>query len=354
MFLRILLLLISPLFFLPAQNEWFYFEEQTKNVGDLDFKVSRHQFVYAFYALKNVRIKKIETDCACLISNYTESYLEYGQQGFIRVVFEPYKYGYFEKKIKVVFENKTKNVRTHLIYLQGNILPSEEEELKTFNYSFGPIKTKRTKLNLGKVKNNRVLRQTFKIYNSAAYPVKFTGVKHPAHIKIIDLKSKQIRGETLESLELYYNTNQKKAFGLVQDEVSIYLEGQKTIVIPLTVEAIILKNTDKTFPDLSPRLVIEDTLKDLGKTPIILPLEVGFTLKNEGKGLLTIFQIIVPSDCEVRVGKEDAITLKNGEAKDIHIRVNKTDKKGKQVRTLTIFSDDYLHPEQRLTLKFKL
>ena len=354
MLFRISFLLITFLFSLQAQDKWAYFQEQTKNVGELDFAVPRHQFMYSFYALKTIRIKKIETDCACLVSNYSESDLEYGQQGFIRVVFEPYKYGYFEKKIKVIFENQAKKRQTHFIYLTGVVLPDQATELRAYNYTFGPIKIKQKKLNLGRIKNNEILKQTLKFYNSAAYPVEFVDVTHPKHIRIVGFKGSQIEPQTLKPLELYYNTNKKNAFGLVQDDVIVHLKGEASIAIPVTVEAIIFKNTNAVFPDLLPRLVVEDTLKDLKNTPIMLPLEVSFTLKNAGRGLLTIFQIIVPSDCEVEVEQTDAIVLKGGEEKDLHVRVNKTNRTGRQVRTLTIFSNDYMQPEQKLTLKFKL
>ena len=351
---KFILILLSPVFFLTAHRDWIYFQEQSKYVGELDFSIPHHQFIYTFYALEDIRIKKIESDCACLITNYTKSDLVYGNQGFIKVIFEPYKYGYFQKKLKITLENRSKKTQDHVIYLTGLILPDQEEELKTYDHTFGVIKTKQKKINLGRIKNNRILKRNLKLYNSASYSVEFVDISHPDHIRIVGFENNHIEPNSLKSLEIYYNTNRKQSFGLVKDEVIIRLNDTNPIVIPITIEAIILKDIDTLFPDLLPHLVVEDTLKDLKNTPILLPLEVSFTLKNEGKGVLTILQIIVPSDCEVQIGSENIIILRSGEKKDIHVRVNKSNSTGKQTRILTIFSDDYQKPEQKLILKFQL
>lgn len=95
--------------------EWL--TETTFDYGDLKLNVpATHIFTYKNTGDAPLLIDNVRSICGCTATEWTETPVEPGKEGFIKVVYDARKAGYFYKKVTVFFNHQKKGEK---LYLQG-------------------------------------------------------------------------------------------------------------------------------------------------------------------------------------------------------------------------------------------
>ena len=89
----------------------------THDYGDLTFNVpAQHDFKYKNTGDQPILIDNVRSVCSCTATEWTETPVLPGKEGFIRVVYDARKLGYFQKKVTVFFNHQKKGEK---LYLEG-------------------------------------------------------------------------------------------------------------------------------------------------------------------------------------------------------------------------------------------
>lgn len=95
--------------------EWV--SETVYDYGDLTLNVpAPHEFIFKNTGDAPLVIDNVRSICGCTATEWTETPVEPGKTGFIKVVFDAKKAGYFYKKVTVFFNHQKKGEK---LYLQG-------------------------------------------------------------------------------------------------------------------------------------------------------------------------------------------------------------------------------------------
>ncbi|MBI1223707.1 MAG: DUF1573 domain-containing protein [Bacteroidetes bacterium] len=113
-FLSCFLLLQTQIAIGPA-FEWVTLT--THDFGDLTLNVpATHDFTFKNTGDAPLIIDAVRSICGCTATEWTETPVEPGKEGYVRVVFDARKSGYFYKKVTVFFNHQKKGEK---LYLQG-------------------------------------------------------------------------------------------------------------------------------------------------------------------------------------------------------------------------------------------
>ncbi len=85
--------------------------------GDLKLNVpSPHEFVFKNTGDAPLLVDNVRSVCGCTATEWTETPILPGEEGFVKVVFDARKQGYFYKKVTVYFNHQKKGEK---LYVEG-------------------------------------------------------------------------------------------------------------------------------------------------------------------------------------------------------------------------------------------
>ncbi|MBK9012937.1 MAG: DUF1573 domain-containing protein [Saprospiraceae bacterium] len=114
--------IVLPFFFLfqtplVAAPTHVWVSPTTHDFGDLKLNVpSTHEFYFKNTGDAPLLIDNVRSICGCTATEWSETPILPGKEGFIKVVFDARKAGYFYKKITVFFNHQRKGEK---LYLEG-------------------------------------------------------------------------------------------------------------------------------------------------------------------------------------------------------------------------------------------
>jgi len=89
----------------------------THDFGDLTWNVpATYDFKYKNTGDEPLVIDNVRSVCGCTATEWTETPVAPGKEGFVQVVFDARKQGYFNKKVTVYFSHQKKGEK---LFLEG-------------------------------------------------------------------------------------------------------------------------------------------------------------------------------------------------------------------------------------------
>ena len=343
-----------------AQNGIISFENtraELGNISEVDFPI-KFKFEYIVAGNSPVKISKVDTDCACTVSNFSKDTIDPGSKGFVEVIYSPYKAGPFEKSFTVFAENAVPQ-KTELV-IEGFIEPFS---LNT-NIDFPFVNKENLRFSnkyvfLGNITNEGIIRKNIQIYNDNEFAyVLADSISGPQHMEIGFNNGFEILPKEMKELTLFYNPEIKNDFGEVTDSMTLYKLDEDEMIIP-AFTVIIKASIQQHFPDnfsesdlgTFPKLVISDTLIDLGNISLSDDKDrlVDFVISNSGETELEIQKIVTNYGCEIY--KIDKRKVEPFGFTNLKIAVKDIGKKGRQDRSILIYCNDPNNTVKKLTIK---
>ena len=329
------------------------FEKTTHDFGEVAEEDGpiKYQFIFKNTGDQPVKITGVKASCGCTTPGWTKELVMPGAEGFITAQYNPTnRPGQFKKSLRIT-SNAQNSYET--LFIEGYVKPkpkSIEDELPT---RLGALRIKYKSLNMGKITNEKPYSKTFDVYNGADQGMSIVEERtiKPDHLKI-SLVPDEIPSEERGEILLVYDPEKKGDLGFQSDNIRFYTsdapDEMKEIYVVSTVE--------EYFPPMSeeekataPRLAIDKTNHDFGRVTVGTTVETIFTITNKGKKTLNIRETRPNCDCIIsKLGNND---IESGESTTLTVSFDSSQRRARQFKTVTIFSNDPIAPTQMISIR---
>lgn len=334
--------------FLAQGQAKLMFEKEIHDFGKLKEVDGSAEYSFAFVNTGDqpLKINGVKTSCGCTTPYWTKEEVLPGDSGRVTARYNTVnRPGPFSKSLTV--SSNAENYTVRLI-IKGQVQPKPSTPENDLPITFGAIRMKYRSLNVGKITTERVITESFEVYNESDSSVTFYPENSviPDHLVIRAvpeiLESKQ-RGE----LRITYDPLKKNDLGYLNDLVTLStsdpLGKDKKIYVIATIEEYFPMMTDDELAT-KPKLLIDERIRNLGKVPSGENAELEFLLKNEGQETLNIRKVKSNCDCLALDLVDENIQV--GETVSLKVTFDTKGRKGQQYKNVTIFSNDPSSPTQ--------
>lgn len=334
-------------------QETLDFDEPTfdfGNIEELDGPVD-HKFTFVNKGLEPIKIVAVRASCGCTTPDWSKEPVAPGESGFVMARYNPLnRPGAFRKSLSITTSNPAVS---KTLYIQGTVNPKPRTIADDLPTKLNGIRVQYRSFNFGKIKNKETIRKSFDVYNDSEEDITFLA-KELVSPKFIEVSYEP---ETLAPKEkgkiwISYDPSQVEELGFNSTKITVYTtekEGnRKDLNVISTVEEYFPPMTDEELAK-APKLAFDKTAHNFGKLEKDAAAETEFLLTNNGQESLNIR--LAKSNCGctlVDLEKED---IKPGETVKMKVKFDSKGRRGRQYKTVTVFSNDPTAPTQVLSLR---
>ncbi|MCF6352919.1 MAG: DUF1573 domain-containing protein [Cyclobacteriaceae bacterium] len=354
--MRILFILLLASSNLCAQElKNITFEEPSHDFGNIKEMDGSAEFDFVFKntGVDSIKILNVKASCGCTTPAWTKENVAPGEIGFIKASYNPRnRPGHFHKTLTVT----TSDNATIILRINGQVEPKPrtvEDDLPTV---LGGIRVKYRAFNIGKIFNNAIATKEFDVYNASKDSIVFnTVIEGPSHIKI-EFLPEMLASEEKGKIIISYDAAQKNELGFMSENVVFTTNeagdnARKSMSVYADVQEYFAPMTKEEKLN-APKLTIEKTVHNFGNITSGDIVSTSFKLTNTGKTDLNIRK--TKASCGCTVPQLEAMDLKPGESMEMKVTFNSAGRKGNQIKTVTIYSNDPAKPIQKVTVKSKV
>ncbi len=310
-----------------------------------------HRFEFVNKGMEPIQILGVKASCGCTTPNWSKEVIPPGESGFITARYNPMnRPGAFRKSLRV---STSKPEVTATLFIKGSVNPRPrtiEDDLPT---KIGFLRMKYRSLNFGKITTEKTVSRSFDVYNEGDAPISFL----PDETQAPNFMEVTFEPETLEpkgkgKIVVNYDPQKMGNLGFQTSKVSISTTETNFKVKDLNVIATIEEYFAPLSPEElaeAPKLAVSDKVHDFGKIEKDAVVTTEFTLTNEGKTSLNIRQ--TASNCGCTTTELPVMDLKPGASTTMKVTFDSKGRRGRQYKTVTIFSNDPANPTQVLSIR---
>ncbi|WP_109829980.1 DUF1573 domain-containing protein [Reichenbachiella versicolor] len=348
-----LFILISSTVFGQGKGQ-FEFEELEHNFGTFKEELGAVEYEFVFKNIGDapIVITRVKASCGCTTPGWSNEPVLPGEKGFIKAKFNARnKPGSFRKRLTI-----TSNAQkpSQYLYIKGNVIPKVKTVEERLSVKMGAIRLKSKNLNFSKITTEKPITKSFEIYNDSDSSItllnKFDG---PKFIRI-DLDTTVLLPKKSTKLNVWYNPDHNDNLGMNNHSVSFYTSDSN---VPKKIS--VIARIEEYFAPLSekeeakaPKLLIEDRLQDLGNIKAGAKVTAKYILRNGGVEKLNIRKI--DTNCTCMTATLDTYDLKGGESTWLHVTFDSKGRRGRQTKSISVFSNDPKDPTQLVSMKISV
>lgn len=338
---------------LSAQDQpsMITFSEQTFDFGTIaeeDGPVS-HTFYFKNEGTAPIVVNSVKASCGCTTPSWTQEPVAPGDTGIVVAEYNPYnRPGAFSKTISVI-TNTEPNLA--VLHIKGMVRPKPKTPAEDYPTQMGRIRTQYRSFNMGKVTTKEPVTKAFDVYNDSDEPVIFSSnTVNPSYIAV-ETQPQELLPQQKGSIYITYHPQARNSLGFASDQIRLFTNEAEDSVKEFNVMATI----EEYFPPMTseelehtPRLSVDKKSYDFGEVKAGTSVKTDFVITNIGKSELNIRD--TKANCGCTLSQPAKKTLLPGESTNISVTFNSTGRRGKQHKTVTVFSNDPTNPTQQLVL----
>lgn len=311
--------------------------------------ILRHNFSFTNTGSDTLKILKLKVSHPDVTATYQPERVLPGQQGKVEVTLDPANLsGKIERYISIRTNDVAFPVRQ--MSLSATIIPSVKTTEETYLHRSGNLKFKSKHIAFDNFLNTEIRTDTFRIYNAWYKPMQISLATPPAYTRW------QVIPPVLEAgkegiIVLTYDAGKSENWGLSMNtfvlETNDSIESRKMITVGVNIlEDFSYYKTTKGLE--KPVISIPETTFHHGNASPGVQLKHAFTVQNTGKGILKIRKVKASCGCTIpQLEKEE---LKPGESTKLWVEFNTFGYSGKQIKTVTVISNDPDTPNLMLSV----
>ncbi len=322
------------------------FGEVAENGGLIDFS-----FQFKNIGDQPVKIIQVKASCGCTTPGWTKDLVMPGDSGFIKAQYNPRnRPGQFKKSLQVTSNAAGSNVT---LFIEGYVKPAPKTVAEELPLKMGGMRIKYKSLNLGRMTNEKPIQKSFDIHNDGEEPMSLVRERGmiPEFISL-SLQPETIGPDEGGQLVITYDPKKKGSLGFHTDNIRFYTSEEpgdmKELYIVATIEEYFPPMTEEERAS-APRLAIDRTNHDFGRLTEGNTAQTTFQISNTGKKPLNIRD--TRGNCGCTVSSLPKKELKPGESIPMTVTFNTTGRRGRQYKTVTIFSNDPTGPTQMISIR---
>ena len=311
-----------------------------------------HEFVFVNTGKAPLIISQVKASCGCTTPSWSKESVAPGDTGMVVAQYNPLnRPGTFRKSITVT---SNADPATRVLYIKGAVNPKPKTPIDDFPTAMGSLRVKYQSLNMGKVLTKEPTTKAFEMYNDGSEPIVFSLTNiTPTHITL-DIEPTELLPRQKGLIKVNYdatNAVEQNKLGFSTDRIRLYTneaDSVKEFTVMATVEEYFEPLSEKDLKS-APKITFAKKAHDFGTIKQGEVAKAEFEFTNTGKGKLEIRA--TKANCGCTVSKSDESTLKSGESSQVIVTFNSAGRRGRQEKTITVFSNDPTNPTQQLTIK---
>lgn len=308
-----------------------------------------YQFKFKNSGKAPLVIQNVKASCGCTTPEWTKAPIAAGKDGFIKVSFDPKnRPGPFSKSITVT-SNSTPNQK--VLTIKGKVIERVKTMDDKYKYTMGGLKLKSNQLAMTKIKNTEKKTEELVLLNPTDKTISVEFDRIPKFIQLDKIKF-SVKPKEEIIVKVTYDAAKKNDLGFVSDKIMAIVNNSRDPKNNIKISANIKQDFSKLTPaELSqaPKIMFESKMFNFGELKEGDSKSYQFKFKNTGKTDLNIKKIKTVCGCTVTEAKSDII--KPGASSTIDVTFNSKGKSGKQMKTITIFTNDPTNSSQILRVK---
>ncbi len=330
------------------------FDNRTHDFGEIrevDGPVM-HEFLFTNELDLTVRIVNVQASCGCTTPGWSKDSILPGESGYVQAQYNPRnRPGQFRKSLKVTTDSEENSIT--VFYITGSVIPRPRTPEEDYPVLIGDLRFKSRTINIGGVTTKGPVTREFEIYNPSDRIISFQTdrVEAPDHIQF-QFATPAINPNDKGKIAVTYDPIKKNDLGYVNDRVAIITDEDSAAEKHLNVIATINEYFGAmSQEDLAkaPVLKLDKPSHDFGKLEAGASASIEFVITNGGLSNLNIRKVKSGCSCTViTLGKYD---LQPNQSTTLAIGFNSEGRRGKQHKSVTIFSNDPRRSAQVLTIK---
>ncbi len=352
--MKLIITLLVSIFSLSvfAQGD-LTFEKKTHDFGEVSESggLINYSFTFRNNGDQPVKIVQVKASCGCTTPDWTKDLVMPGDSGFIKAQYNPRnRPGQFKKSLQV--SSNAKN-GYETLFIEGFVKPAPRAVTEELPLKMGGMRVKYKSLNLGRITTEKPIVKSFDIYNDGDEPIAIQPQRGmvPGYINL-SLNPESLGAGQSGELVITYDPKEKASLGFFSDNVRFFTSEapgeMKELFIVATIEEYFPPLTEEE-KSIAPKLVIDRTNHDFGRINEGNSVETTFQITNSGKKMLNIRDTRGNCGCTVSsLAKKD---IGPGESASMTVKFNSSGRRGRQYKTVTIFSNDPLSPTQMISIR---
>lgn len=310
----------------------------------------KHTFQIFNISTDTLFLESVRASCGCTTPFWSQEEILPGDTGRIVVAYNPLnRPGKFDKSVTI---KSNLPPTAKILKIKGYVNPKSLSLEDSYPSEIGAIRFKSKFMNLGTITTKEPVTKTFDIYNQSNDTVNF--LDHSIHGDFIRIKvlPSQLAPKEKAEIVLTYAPKKRADLGFLNDQLVLFTDELENSNKSLNVVITILEY----FPPM--------TEKELAKAPHIQfnEEEYDFESVNQGDSLLYTFQFQntggsplnirkIKSSCDCTITEADKKDIAAGEWGEIKIIFDTQNRRGPQIKRITLFTNDPTAPAKDLIIK---
>lgn len=329
------------------------YSESEHNFGAFkeDGGVQKHDFIVTNTGNAPLVIQNIVTSCGCTTPEWTKEPIPAGGSGKVTAIYDPKGRG-GEKFTKSLTVYSNAKPQIQVLYIKGENVPREKTVEELFTYPVGPVRFESIHLAFTNIKKTEKKIRVMQLINTSDQPVKVEFDQLPPHLSL------KINPETLKPgqkglVEGTYDATKNNGWGNVTEIVRVKINGVLQENAYYYVSANLVEDFSKlTREDIenAPGFGLAAASIDLGKIAGNTSKDVEWKFTNTGKSDLIIRYVKSTCGCTAVQQGVAGAGIKPGESSSIKAVFSSGNYKGKQTKTIYVYTNDPKKSEVVLTL----
>ena len=332
------------------------FQETVHRFGDLiENEEVSHTFAFLNQGIDSVGITSVKASCDCVVTAYSREKIAPNTSDSITISFNASnRSGAFHKLIHVV---SGENISTAL-QITGYVINSVKDIISIFPAHYGNLFLPYKLFNMGSIWHHKRVEKEFKIYNNSDSVMTFLmdSSRIPDFIQL-RIMPDTLPPKSIGTLLLNYDPVRRADLGFFRDGLDIITTDfempLKQISVVATIEEYFeVKSASRGGSVNYPKLELSDENIDFGKSSADHPKFHTLSLYNRGVDVLNIRTI--KSNCECVDWDLKKENIPGGDSTVLIIKFAPLNRKGRQFKNITLFTNDPLNSTRVISLKAQI
>jgi len=310
----------------------------------------QHDFYAVNLSADTLFLKSVMASCGCTTPYWAKEAILPNDSAKIVVAYNPLnRPGSFDKTISVQ-TNLTTDLKILSItgYVEPKVLMLEDK----FPMVIGGLRFKSKFLNFGTITTEKPVTKTFEFFNQSSDTISFLSKNISGDFMDLSILPATIFPKRAAELTITYDPQKRNDLGFLNDPIVLFTNEEKASNKSLNVIATILEYfppmTEKELAK-APKLNFDEASFDFDVVNEGDSLTHAFSIKNDGKKTLNIRQVKSSCDClKASIVDED---IKSGKSTTLNVTFNTQERRGPQVKRISLFTNDPTAPVQDFIIK---
>lgn len=336
--ISLLICLVGFSFLAQAQQtRKIEFNETTHDFGEIEHSAPTETvFTFTNNSDKPVTLDNVRASCGCTTPKWTKDEVAPGATGEIQVKYNSHRQGKFTKAVTVMYDSDEKPI---VLYIKGNVNPPAPKESDIYSMPQGAFSFDRIDVNLGSFNSDQDQSVEFLVKNTSDKPLTIQGTESkPGMIKEVKPSMYVLQPGDKGTVKVTIDGSYFDATETFSTEVKIKTDD--TILPEKILKVSGRVNRVYSAEELAkmPNLQFERTTYVGGDVIEGEELKITYPFTNTGGSDLIVESVKGSCGCTVPAIADKVV--KPGETSEITATFYSKGRPGKQVKSITVRSND--------------